>query len=96
MSDSYEGPSDKRPKIPAWALEPLDSALAPLRFDVEAETVAADGTSDACYGLCGEFTAEKLAAVLAQILSRRVKDLLGEPGAEGCGHELRIIIKDRP
>ena len=25
VSDSYEGPSDEKPEIPAWALEPLET-----------------------------------------------------------------------
>jgi hypothetical protein len=63
-------------------------------FQVEAEVVAADGGSDAHYSLCGTFTADELASLLAEALQDNIRHMLLRGGKDPVGHELRVTIRD--
>jgi hypothetical protein len=61
-------------------------------YEVESELVDEAGSGDACYDLCGTFTADELASKLGEILDgRKVTELLAHPTGNVT---LKITIRD--
>jgi hypothetical protein len=63
-----------------------------ISYEVESELVDETGSGDACYDLCGTFTADELASKLGEILDgRKVTELLTHPTGNVT---LKITIRD--
>jgi hypothetical protein len=71
-----------------------ESPQEPLRFEVEAEVVAADGGSDGAYGLIGTWTAEEFLDALRAQLQQPVRETLYRGATDPVGYALKISIYD--
>jgi hypothetical protein len=63
-----------------------------MSYEVESELVDDTGSGDACYDLCGNFTAYELASRLGEVLDgRKIQELLTHPTGNVT---LKITIRE--